>query len=337
MDENGEKKTTPLALRIALALAALTLGWLLLSRGKDAPPAMSAETLPPEQTQAATLTIPASAEDTPVQNEDPVPPVQEQMDAPSAKAAEPIVYDSRSYQLVTDMVYAYKMQVADRDRIIAADVAALKKYDSRLGETWGAIMEYWDYANTRMVLNYNSLPEDLPQDDSLCIVVLGFQLEPDGSMSPEMHGRCQLALRAAEQYPHAFIAATGGGTAYRNPEATEAGVMAEWFLRKGVAEERLILEDQSSTTEENAIFTRGILTERYPQIKSLVIVSSDYHLPLGCLLFTEAALLYRCEYGEMPFEVVSNLALTGYGIYEYKNPEEQALYVWRVADPQLQK
>ena len=149
MDESGEKKTTPLALRIALALAALTLGWLLLSRGKDAPLAVSEATLPPEQTEAAALPIPASAEDTPVQNEDPVPPVQEQMDAPSAKAAEPIVYDSRSYQLVTDMVYAYKMQVADRDRIIAADVAALKKYDPRLGETWGAIMEYWDYANTR--------------------------------------------------------------------------------------------------------------------------------------------------------------------------------------------
>jgi hypothetical protein len=335
MDENGEKRSMPLALRIALALAALTLGWLLLSRGKDATPAVSEATLPPEQTEAAALPIPASTTEPPVQNEAPVQPAQEQAEAPKTKEGEPIVYDSRSYQLVTDMVYAYKKQVPDRDRVIAADVAALKQYDPRLGETWGAIMEYWDYANTRMELNYNSLPEDLPQDDSLCIVVLGFQLEPDGSMSPEMHGRCQLALRAAEQYPNAFIAVTGGGTAYLNPDATEAGVMAEWFLRKGIPEERLILEDQSSTTEENALFTRGILTEHYPQVKSLVIVSSDYHLPLGCLLFTEAALLYSCEYGELPYEVVSNLALSGHGIYEYKNPEEQALYVWRVADPQL--
>ena len=43
-----------------LALAALTLGWLLLSRGKDATPAVSEATLPPEQTEAAALPIPAS-------------------------------------------------------------------------------------------------------------------------------------------------------------------------------------------------------------------------------------------------------------------------------------
>ena len=111
--------------------------------------------------------------------------------------------------------------------------------------------------------------------------------------------------------------------------------MANWFLQQGIADERLILEDRSSTTEENAKFTLSILTQQYPQVQSLVIVSSDYHLPLGCLLFTEAALLYGCEYGETPFTVVSNLGLRGYGLSEYKNPAEQALYVWALANPQL--
>ena len=77
-----------------------------------------------------------------------------------------------------------------------------------------------------------------------------------------------------------------------------------------------------------------ILTEQYPQVHSLVIVTSDYHLPLSCLLFTETALLYECEYGYAPYAVVSNLGLRGYGLNEYKNPEEQALYVWNVARPQ---
>ncbi len=343
-EQNQEKRAMPLALRIALALAAVTLAWLFLSRGREAPSPAPIETAAAQTAETAVTEAPKQKENMPREDESSLAesdeetgaePEEKQPEPPSAREMSPFRYDSRSYQLVTDIVYAYKKQAPDRDRIIAADVAALKEHDQALGEAWEGIMEYWDYANTRMELHYDRLPEDLPQDDSLCIVVLGFQLEPDGSMSPEMHGRCQLALRAAEQYPQAFIAATGGGTAYLNPEATEAGVMAEWFLRKGISEERLILEDQSSTTEENAIFTRAILTERYPQVKSLVIVSSDYHLPLGCLLFTEAALLYGCEYGEVPFEVVSNLALGGYGIYEYKNPEEQGLYVWRVADPQL--
>ncbi len=330
-----ERSGLPLPLRIALALAVLAIGWLLLSRGRESAPLQQTSPVPAQSEAPAELELPQTMATTPVNEASPVcePTPEQPQEQKNTEKYVPIVYDSKSYQLVTDMVYAYKIQVPDRDAVIAADVAELKAYEPRLGTAWGGIMEYWDYANARMELNYDRLPEDLPQDDSLCIVVLGFQLLTDGSMSPEMHGRCELALQAAEQYPNAFVAVTGGGTAYKNPKATEAGVMANWFLLHGIPEERLIIEDQSFTTEQNALFTREILTERYPQVKSLVIVSSDYHLPLGCLMFTEAALLYQCEYGTLPFAVVSNLALRGYGLDEYKNPQEQALYVWSVADP----
>jgi hypothetical protein len=249
----------------------------------------------------------------------------------------PIVYDARSYQLVSDMVFAYRYQVQNRSSLIAADVEALRAHDERLGEAWGGIMDYWDYANSRMEINFDRLPEDLPGDDSLCIVVLGFQLEPDGSMAPELLGRCELALSAAEQYPNAFLLLAGGGTAREHPEITEAGAMADWFRARGVPEARLIVEDRSTTTEENAMNALQILTEHYPQVKSLAIVTSDYHLPLSCLMFTETALLYRCEYDFMPYTVVANLGLRGYGLNEYKNPDEQAKYVWAVANPDARR
>ena len=254
---------------------------------------------------------------------------------PSADPAlyRPIVYDARSYELVSDMVFAYRHQVQNRSALIAADVEALKAHDLRLGEAWGDIMDYWDYANSRMEINLDRLPEDLPTDDSLCIVVLGFQLNEDGSMAPELLGRCALALQAAEQYPNAYLLCTGGGTARQHPEITEAGAMADWFRGRGVEESRLIVEDRSTTTEENALNALGILTRQYPQIRSLAIVTSDYHLPLSCLMFTETALLYRCEYGYMPYTVDANLGLQGYGLNEYKNPDEQAKYVWFVANP----
>lgn len=258
----------------------------------------------------------------------------ERVDTPPQEQLRSIVYDERSFQLVTDMVYAFKRQVTDRDRIIAADVEALKEHDAPLGEAWGGIMEYWDYADFRMGLNYEKLPETLPRDDSLCIVVLGFQLLPEGGMSPELLGRCELALSAARQYPNAYLAVTGGGTAVQNAAVTEAGVMAKWFAEQGIDESRIIVEDRSSTTEENAKFTMKILTEQYPQIRSLAIVTSDYHVPLGCTLFTEAALLYGCEHGKVPWTVDAHVALTGYGLAEYTNPEEQALYIWALANPQ---
>ena len=338
--------------RIVMAVAMLALAVLLLYPGKKTQtqelslPAVTEESLSVEPTSAPAELDPATSPDltsavimdSPEMAAEP----ESESDDPTAAPAEPpalqetfrpIVYDQRSYQLVTDMVYAYRMQVEDRERIIAADVAALKEYDPPLGEAWGGIMEYWDYADTRLELNYDRLPENLPQDDSLCIVVLGFQLLPDGSMAPEMLGRCELALAAAKQYPDAYLAVTGGGTAYRNPEVTEAGVMAKWFLEQGVDESRIITEDRSSTTEENAKLTLAILTDRFPQIHSLAIVTSDYHVPLGCTLFTEAALLYGCEHGQTPWTVDAHVALKGYGLAEYTNPAEQALYIWALANP----
>jgi hypothetical protein len=337
-----------------MAVAMLALAVLLLYPGKKTQtqelplPAVTEESLSVEPTSAPAEMDPTTSPDlTPaviMDSPEMAAEPESESDDPTAAPAEPpalqetfrpIVYDQRSYQLVTDMVYAYRMQVEDRERIIAADVAALKEHDAPLGEAWGGIMEYWDYADTRLALNCDRLPEDLPKDDSLCIVVLGFQLLPDGGMSQEMLGRCELALAAAKQYPNAFLAVTGGGTAVGNASVTEAGVMARWFREQGIDESRIILEDRSSTTEENAKFTLKILIEEYPQIRSIAIVTSDYHVPLGCTLFTEAALLYGCEHGRVPWTVDAHVALTGYGLTEYTNPAEQALYIWALADPRL--
>ena len=88
------------------------------------------------------------------------------------------------------------------------------------------------------------------------------------------------------------------------------------------------------TTGQNAINTCAILIRDYPQVKQLAVISSDYHLPLGCLLFTEAALLYGYEHGTVPYEVVSNAAwATNGGLPGYTGMKNQASYVWIMADP----
>lgn len=328
--KSGGRLLSALLILCLLGLLAFLIV-LRLNRGEESQsPAPAAVT---EEPQAEIVQPPVTAVAAPQQPEP--EPTAAPTPLPTADPAlyRSIVYDARSYELVSDMVFAYRHQVQNRSALIAADVEALKAHDLRLGEAWGDIMDYWDYANSRMEINLDRLPEDLPTDDSLCIVVLGFQLNEDGSMAPELLGRCALALQAAEQYPNAYLLCTGGGTARQHPEITEAGAMADWFRGRGVEESRLIVEDRSTTTEENALNALGILTRQYPQIRSLAIVTSDYHLPLSCLMFTETALLYRCEYGYMPYTVDANLGLQGYGLNEYKNPDEQAKYVWFVANP----
>ncbi len=164
---------------------------------------------------------------------------------------------------------------------------ALAAADPLLAEKWTRIMDLWE---APVAVNA-ALPDDLPDDDTLCLVVLGFQLNPDGTMRDELIGRLNVLLAAAEQYPRAIIVCTGGGTAANDPTATEAGRMAEWITDHGVDPSRVYVEDKSLTTAQNAILTFDILEERCPQVTQIAIISSDYHIATGTLLFGAEAIL----------------------------------------------
>ena len=183
-----------------------------------------------------------------------------------------------------------------RDERALSDLASL---DPVLGEKWNRIMDLWE---TPVAVN-DALPDDLPDDDSLCLVALGFQLNPDGTMREELVERLRVLLAASQKYPRAIIACTGGGTAANDPTATEAGRMAEWLEAQGVDPSRLIVEDRSLTTAQNAIYTFDILAEQYPRVKQIAIISSDYHIATGVLLFGAEAILRESD-----VEIVSNAA-----------------------------
>jgi hypothetical protein len=169
-------------------------------------------------------------------------------------------------------------------------------------------MDLWMSPELGQPLNYDILPDGLPETDELCIVVLGFQLNPDGTMKEELTKRLGVALESAEKYPNAYIVCTGGGTAAENESASEAGEMAKWLVDHGIDKKRVIVEDTSITTAQNAIFTYDILTSLYPSVKKLAIISSDYHIATGELLFKAEAILRANSPGNEKLEVISNAA-----------------------------
>ena len=174
-------------------------------------------------------------------------------------------------------------------------LSALASLDPVLGEKWKRIMDLWEVP----VTGNDHLPDDL----TLCLVVLGFQLNPDGSMREELISRLEVVLEASKQYPKAFIVCTGGGTAADDPTATEAGRMAQWLEAQGVQASRLIVENKSLTTAQNAMYTLRMLEEQHPQISSLAVISSDYHIATGVLLFGAEGILR-----DSGMKIVSNAA-----------------------------
>ena len=184
----------------------------------------------------------------------------------------------------------------------------LSSADKSAGIRWTQIMDLWMSPRLGHPIHYNVLPDGLPDTEELCIVVLGFQLNPDGTMKDELIERLKVALNSANKYPHAYIVCTGGGTAAENESASEASEMAEWLMAHGIGDERIIVEDNSTTTSQNAIFTYDILTSLYPSVKKLAIISSDYHIATGELLFEAEAILRANAPGNEKLEVISNAA-----------------------------
>lgn len=173
---------------------------------------------------------------------------------------------------------------------IANQLEILSAMDPQKGDVWSEIMAEWQWTNEEMEITLQQLPDGLPQDNSLCIVVLGYGLNKDGSMKEELLSRLEVALRSAEKYPQAYVLCTGGETAWI-PGISEAGQMGQWLLQQGLEPERLLLETESLSTTENARNCTRLLSREYPQVESIAIVSSDYHIPWGSILFSAAPLL----------------------------------------------
>ena len=95
--------------------------------------------------------------------------------------------------------------------------------------------------------------------------------------------------------------------------------MAQWLLDNGLNEKRIIIENQSMTTAENALFSHQILEKDYPEIQNIVMVTSDYHVVMGCLLFEAQALWTEGE-SKKP-HVITNVSYDSNRDYSFSREE----------------
>lgn len=219
-------------------------------------------------------------------------------------------------EIVSEMIYLYGEHQSEADPQIDDLLDELDAANADTGARWRAVMDYWRYTTNELVLSYDRLPEEVADGDDLCIVVLGYQLNSDGTMREELIGRLTTALGCAQSHPGAWVLCTGGGTASGAPEATEADRMAEWLIANGVDESRVLVENRSLTTAQNAKLSYGLLREGCPQVSRLAIVTSDYHVAWGSVLFQAQLLLAANDPAAPDISVVANAA--------YKAPDSHS-------------
>ena len=211
-------------------------------------------------------------------------------------------------EIIEDMILYYGTYESKSKDKVNDLLEELEDVDSSKAKQWDEIMKYWQTNHEKLEINNDVLPDGLDKSDKLCIVVLGYQLNDDGTMQDELIGRLKVALDSANKYPNAYVACTGGGTAKDNSNVTEADQMAQWLIDNGLNKDRLIIENKSSSTVENAKFTYNILRKKYQDIDKIAIVTSDYHIERGSLLYKAQLVLSAAKNNDKSIQIVSNAA-----------------------------
>ncbi|MQY21338.1 YdcF family protein [Nocardia macrotermitis] len=105
------------------------------------------------------------------------------------------------------------------------------------------------------------------------IVILGYGLQPDGSMRPELIQRLEAGYVQAILAPAAPVIVTGG-----NPHngVTEAQAMAGWLVAHGIPADRVHTESRAETTVQNATYSQHVMESI--GARSAVVVTSSNHL-----------------------------------------------------------
>jgi len=110
------------------------------------------------------------------------------------------------------------------------------------------------------------------------IVVLGSST-PNAQPSPTLVERLNLAYSLAQQHPKAQVIVSGG-VDFRQT-VSEASVMAAYLESRGLEKSRILLEDRSTSTHENLVFSLRLLQASAqmpaPAHKAMVLVTNDFH------------------------------------------------------------
>lgn len=108
------------------------------------------------------------------------------------------------------------------------------------------------------------------------VVVLGAGVN-GRTPSLSLQVRLEAALAYIADRPDVPVVVTGAQG--RGEAVSEAACMADWLTARGVPPERILLEEQATTTEENVRYTKALLEELgIPEGAAVAVVTSDYHL-----------------------------------------------------------
>lgn len=115
--------------------------------------------------------------------------------------------------------------------------------------------------------------DDPPPDENTTLVVLGCKVK-DGRPSLMLKRRLDCAYEYLSEHDNVNVIVSGGQGS--DEVMSEAKCMKEYLTGKGIAPERIFMEDKSTSTEENLKFSQEIISrENLPE--KITLVTDAFH------------------------------------------------------------
>ncbi len=120
--------------------------------------------------------------------------------------------------------------------------------------------------------------------DPQVMIILGCRVMPGGEPSILLQDRLDTALDYLDDHPDITVVVSGGQGS--NEPTSEAACMADYLEEHGVDSDQILLEDQSSNTKENLIYSRELLEEHGIVVlrDEVLVVSNGFHLTRAQML-----------------------------------------------------
>lgn len=109
------------------------------------------------------------------------------------------------------------------------------------------------------------------EDSAKNAIVLGLALE-NGKPTDDLISKLDCAEKYLQDYPDATLILSGGNS--DSSGKTEAGVMRDILSERGIADEKMVEEDSSTSTKENFKNVAKLIDTK----EAVVLISSDYHM-----------------------------------------------------------
>ncbi|WP_028563443.1 YdcF family protein [Paenibacillus pinihumi] len=183
-----------------------------------------------------------------------------------------------------NLLYGVYSKASGDDAAYKASVAKLKQIDVQKTNMYLQKLEQTEKIFNEKLIT--TAPANV-QSKNHAIVILGYALADDGTMKEPLIERLKTGLAVANKYPNSKIIVTGG---VPKQGITEADAMSKWLISQGINKDRIILENKSTDTVENGLFSTAILEKE--GLKDVTVVTSASHIRRALAVFKEADHFY---------------------------------------------